>query len=137
MRTTLRSPGVIHGCYRQSRAGSAVATAGMLAHWGAGTWHRAVDRFIALSAFAKQKLVEGGLPESKILVKQNFVDPDPGPQSGQGGNYLFVGRLTEEKGVRTLIECWKSGTDLPLLTFVGRGPLEERSASRRSHYEEY
>jgi glycosyltransferase involved in cell wall biosynthesis len=125
MHTTLRSPGVIHGCYRQSRAGSAVATAGMLAHWGAGTWHRAVDRFIALSSFAKQKLVEGGLPESKILVKQNFVDPDPGPRSGLGGNYLFVGRLTEEKGVRTLIECWRSGKDLPLLTFVGRGPLEE------------
>ena len=124
MGTTLRSPGVFHGCYRESRAGSAVATAGMLAHWAAGTWHRAVDRFIALSTFAKQKLIEGGLPESKILVKQNFVDPDPGVRSGRGGNYLFVGRLTEEKGVRTLIECWKSGTDLPLLTFVGRGPLE-------------
>jgi len=125
MSTTLRSPGVIHGCYRDSRAGSAVATAGMLTHWGAGTWHRAVDRFIALSNFSKQKLVEGGLPESKILVKQNFVDPDPGMRTGRGGNYLFVGRLTEEKGVRTLIDCWKNGTDLPMLTFVGRGPLEE------------
>ena len=125
MGTTLRSPGVIHGCYRNSRAGSAVATAGMLAHWGAGTWHRAVDRFIALSTFAKQKLIEGGLPESKILVKQNFVDPDPGARSGGTGNYLFVGRLTEEKGIRTLIQCWKNGTDLPLLTFVGRGPLED------------
>lgn len=125
MHTTLRSPGVLHGCYRESRAGSAVATAGMLAHWSAGTWHRAVDKFIALSAFAKQKLVEGGLPESKILVKQNFVDPDPGARSGSSGNYLFVGRLTEEKGVRTLIDCWKSGTDLPLLTFVGHGPLED------------
>jgi glycosyltransferase involved in cell wall biosynthesis len=124
MGTTLRSPGVIHGCYRNSRTGSAVATAGMLAHWGAGTWHRAVDRFIALSAFARQKLIEGGLPESKILVKQNFVDPDPGVRAGRGGNFLFVGRLTEEKGVRTLLQCWKSGTDLPMLTFVGGGPLE-------------
>jgi glycosyltransferase involved in cell wall biosynthesis len=125
MGTTLRSPGVIHKCYRDSRAGSAIATAGMLAHWGAGTWHRSVDRFIALSTFARQKLIEGGLPESKILVKPNFVDPDPGIRSGAAGNYLFVGRLTEEKGVRTLIECWTSGTDLPLLTFVGRGPLED------------
>jgi glycosyltransferase involved in cell wall biosynthesis len=124
MNTALRSPGVLHGCYRDSRAGSAVATAGMLAHWSAGTWHRAVDRFIALSAFAKQKLVDGGLPESKILVKQNFVDPDPGVRSGSGGNYLFVGRLTEEKGVRTLIDCWKNSPDLPMLTFVGHGPLE-------------
>jgi glycosyltransferase involved in cell wall biosynthesis len=125
MGSTLRIPGIVHGCYRDSRTGSAVATVGMLAHWRAGTWHRAVDRFIALSAFAKKKLIEGGLPESKILVKQNFVDPDPGARSGSSGNYLFVGRLTEEKGVRTLIQCWKSGTDLPLLTFVGRGPLED------------
>jgi hypothetical protein len=74
-----------------SRAGSAVATAGMLAHWGAGTWHRAVDRFIALSTFAKQKLIEGGLPESKILVKQNFVDPDPSMRTGRGGKAFHSG----------------------------------------------
>jgi glycosyltransferase involved in cell wall biosynthesis len=77
--STLRSPGVIHKCYRDSRAGSAVATAGMLVHWTAGTWHRSVDRFIALSGFAREKLIAGGLPEAKIVVKPNFVDPDPGP----------------------------------------------------------
>ena len=121
----LRAPGVIHKCYRGSRAGSAVATAGMLAHWTAGTWQHAVDRFIALSAFAKNKLVQGGLPEAKIVVKPNFVDPDPGPKAGGLGYYLFVGRLTEEKGIRTLIECWRRGPDLPILRILGGGPLED------------
>ena len=120
-----RAAGVIHKCYRDSRVGSAVATAGMLAHWSAGTWHRAVNRFIALSAFAKDKLVEGGLPAAKIVVKPNFVDPDPGAGRGDGGYFLFVGRLTEEKGIRILLECWKNGPDLPPLKIVGGGPLEE------------
>src|SRR6185437_15474216 len=65
--TTLRLPGIVHGCYRGSRAGSAAATAAMLSHWGIGTWHNAVDRFIALSNFAKGKLIEGGLPPDKIM----------------------------------------------------------------------
>ena len=125
--STLRLPGVMHKCYRDSRSGSAVATAGMLAHWSRGTWHEAVDRYIALSVFAREKLIEGGLPERKILVKPNFVYPDPGAKGGHGGYYLFVGRLTEEKGIRTLLECWKRGPDLPLLRVAGGGPLEEEA----------
>jgi len=122
--TTFRTPGVFHKCYRQSRLGSAVATAGMLAHWAAGTWHRCVDRFIALSEFSKEKLIQGGLPAQKIVVKPNFIDPAPEVGSGDGGYLLYAGRLTEEKGLRTLLECWRSGPDLPRLVIAGTGPLE-------------
>jgi glycosyltransferase involved in cell wall biosynthesis len=123
--TTLRTPGIAHGCYHQSRIGSAVATAGMLANWSFGTWQHSVDRFIALSEFARRKLVEGGLPADKIVVKPNFVDPDPGPRSGSGGYFLYAGRLTEEKGLRVLLHCWKSGPELPPLKIVGAGPLQD------------
>lgn len=122
--TTFRSPGLVHKCYRGSLVGSAVATAGMLAEWAAGTWHHSVDRFIALSEFAKAKLIEGGLPAEKIVVKPNFLDPDPGLGSGDGGYYLFAGRLTEEKGLRTLLHCWMNGPNLPPLRVVGTGPLQ-------------
>ena len=123
--TTLRTPGIIHSCYRNSCAGSAVATAGMLAHWSLGTWHGAVDRFIAVSEFARRKLIDGGLPEDKIVVKPNFIDPDPGPGMGRGGYFLYAGRLTEEKGPRVLIECWKGAPDLPVLKIAGAGPLQD------------
>jgi len=122
--TALRMPGVMHGCYRGSTTGTAVATAGMLTHWATGTWHRSVDRFIALSEFARTKLIEGGLPADKITVKQNFVDPAPEPGAGGGGYLLYAGRLTEEKGLRVLLECWKSGPNLPVLRIAGTGPLE-------------
>jgi glycosyltransferase involved in cell wall biosynthesis len=123
--TSFRTPGVVHKCYRGSLLGSAVATAGMVTQWAAGTWHHSVDRFIALSQFARNKLIEGGLPEDKIVVKPNFVDPDPGPGTGDGGYYLYAGRLTEEKGLRTLLDCWKNGPDLPLLRVAGTGPLQD------------
>lgn len=130
--TTLRTPGMLHKCYRGSYLGSAVATAGMLAEWSAGTWHHSVDRFIALSEFSRKKLVQGGLPADKIVVKPNFVDPDPGVGSGDGGYFLYAGRLTEEKGLRTLLQCWKNGADLAPLKIVGAGPLQGEVAEAAS-----
>lgn len=122
--TTFRTPGILHSCYRDSVLGSAVATAGMLTHWSIGTWSRSIDRFVALTNFARQKLIEGGLPADKVVVKPNFIDPDPGPGAGRGGYFLFAGRLTEEKGLRVLLECWRHGQDLPKLMIAGTGPLE-------------
>lgn len=128
--TRLRSPGVMHGCYRGSRLGTGVATAGMLAHWRIGTWHKAVNRFIALSQFARNKLIQGGLPAEKVVIKPNLLDLDPGFRPGKvlgEPRYLaFVGRLTEDKGVGRLLDCWSRNPDLPLLRIIGTGPLEER-----------
>ncbi|MGC1424024.1 MAG: glycosyltransferase [Terracidiphilus sp.] len=122
--TTFRVSGVAHACYRDSCPGSAVATAGMLVHSSLGTWRRSIDRFIALTEFAKNKLIEGGLPDDRIVVKPNFIDPDPGAGTGRGGHFLYAGRLTEEKGLRVLLNCWKDSPDLPILKIAGTGPLQ-------------
>jgi glycosyltransferase involved in cell wall biosynthesis len=83
-----------------------------------------VDTYIALSEFARRKFIEGGLPRDRIVVKPNFVSPDPGIGQGQGGYALFVGRLSEEKGLRTLAAAWHMSPGLPLRV-VGDGPLNE------------
>jgi glycosyltransferase involved in cell wall biosynthesis len=73
-------------------------------------------------------MIEGGLPADKIMVKPNFVDPDPGIGDGDGDFALFVGRLTEEKGILTLLKSWKSlyqTVGVPLKV-VGDGPCRER-----------
>ena len=44
-----------------------------------------MDRYIALTEFARQRFIEGGLPAEKVVVKPNFVHPDPGPGEGRGG----------------------------------------------------
>jgi glycosyltransferase involved in cell wall biosynthesis len=125
--------GVKHACYRGSIVQSAAVTAMLSTHRAAGTWSRCVDRYIALSDFAKQKFVQGGLPEEKIAVKPNFVDPDPGAGEGRGDHALFVGRLSPEKGIATLLRAWRRSENLVPLRIVGDGPLAEevRSAAAR------
>lgn len=123
--TALRLPGIVHGCYRGSRFGSVATTAAMVTHWRLGTWHDTVDRFIALSEFARTKLIEGGLPAEKISVKPNSLASDPGVRRGNGGYFAYVGRLTDEKGIPTLLDCWRRGNDLPKLKIVGTGELED------------
>jgi len=124
--------GVLHGCYRDSRPASAVVAAMLTLHRALGTWNM-VDRFIALTEFARQKFIEGGFPPEKISVKPNFVHPDPGPGEGHGGYALFVGRLSPEKGLGTLLMAWERlGGKVPL-KIVGDGPLapEVQEAQKR------
>jgi glycosyltransferase involved in cell wall biosynthesis len=126
--------GIRHACYRGSHTASAVVAAMLTYHKLRGTYRDVVHVHITLSAFAKRKFVEIGLDPDRIVVKPNFVDPDPGPGEGTGGYALFVGRLSQEKGVSTLLAAWEQiGTSLPLLV-VGDGPLgdEVRRASERS-----
>lgn len=116
-------PGVRHRCYRGSAAaGSAVA--GMLAvHRLLGNWDRLVDVYIVLTEFARDQFIRGGLSADQLMVKPNFVDPDPGPGQHQGGFALFAGRLSAEKGITTLLAAWQAvGDHLPLV-IAGDGPL--------------
>jgi glycosyltransferase involved in cell wall biosynthesis len=118
-------PGVVHGCYRNSRAASSVVTAMIGLHKIAGTWRNRVNVYITLTDFARGKYIPGGLPEEKIVVKPNFVDPSPEPGSGGGGYALFVGRLSAEKGIATMIEAWKAAEGALPLKIAGDGPLRE------------
>lgn len=81
-----------------------------------------MDLYIALTEFARRKFVEGGFPAERVVVKPNFVHPDPGPGDRGGGFALFVGRLAPEKGVRTLLAAWRHLPGIPLKV-VGDGPL--------------
>ena len=125
-------PGVVHACYRGSRVTTAVTAATMAVHRAAGTWDHAVDAYVCLTDFARGKFVAGGLPPGKLHVKPNFVHPDPGVRSGGERSAVFVGRLSEEKGVLPLLAAWEH-LDVPL-TIIGAGPLADRvaEAARRN-----
>jgi glycosyltransferase involved in cell wall biosynthesis len=112
------TPAIEHACYRGSRAQSTVMAATLAAH--RGTWHR-VERFIALTDAIAQHLIGYGIDEHRIVVKPNST-PDPGPPAPLGDGFLFIGRLTEEKGVRLLLEAW-GRRPAGRLRVVGDGPL--------------
>jgi glycosyltransferase involved in cell wall biosynthesis len=115
---------VLHGCYRDSRAATLATVAMTSAHRMAGTWSRKVHAYIALTPFTRDVFVRGGLPAERIFVKPNFIDPDPGfaPDESRRG-FLFVGRLEEGKGIRLLLDAWRSFAGVRPLTIIGDGPL--------------
>jgi glycosyltransferase involved in cell wall biosynthesis len=119
-------PGVVHRCYRGSRTASGVIATMLTVHRALRTWTEMVDVYVALTDFARNKFIEGGLPAEKIVVKPNFVAPDPGRGQGGGGYALFVGRLAPEKGTGTMLAAWdRLGKRIPL-KIVGDGPLRDR-----------
>lgn len=116
-------PGVIHRCYHNSRMGSAIVGAMQFTHRAIKTWDKAVDLYITVTEFARQKYIQGNLPASKLVIKPNFLYPDPGIGDG-GGNYaLFVGRLSPEKGLDVLLKSWQTLPNNISLKIVGEGPL--------------
>jgi glycosyltransferase involved in cell wall biosynthesis len=116
-------PGVRYACYQGSRAATGTVAAMVAIHRVLGTWTDTVDLYIALSDFAKDKFIAGGLPSARIVVKPNFVHPDPGADRDVSDYALFVGRLSREKGLGTLFAAWKQlGNKIPLLV-AGDGPL--------------
>jgi glycosyltransferase involved in cell wall biosynthesis len=126
-------PGVAHACYRESRPASATVAGMLSAHRTLGTWKGAVNLYVALTEFARRKFVEGGLPSEKIVVKPNFVHPDPGMGRGRGDYVLFVGRLSKEKGLETLLRAGEQlGKELRF-KLVGDGPLAPRVAEAARH----
>jgi glycosyltransferase involved in cell wall biosynthesis len=125
-------PGVVHACYRGSRLTTAAAAAMLATHNYKETWSKTVSAYIALTDFARNKFIQGGFPEEKIFIKPNYLQSDPRPGEGRGNYAFFVGRLTPEKGIETMLAAWKEiGHELPL-QMAGDGPLapEVQKASR-------
>ncbi|MBV9406362.1 MAG: glycosyltransferase family 4 protein [Acidobacteriaceae bacterium] len=120
---TIPWAGILHKCYRDNRAASTGVAAMLTVHRALGTWQNAIDVYVALTEFSRKKFVEGGLPARKIRIKPNFVYPDPGPGAGRGGYAVFVGRLSAEKGLQTLLDAWENLAGTLPLKLVGDGPM--------------
>lgn len=129
-------PAVVHKCYRGSRVQSALMATTLAVH--RPTW-RSVDRYIALTEGIAEHLRDYGIPADRIVVKPNGI-PDPGAPAPLGDGFLFLGRLSPEKGVGLLLDAWQRHTDgsLGTLRLAGDGelrPLVEAAAAARTDVE--
>lgn len=88
-----------------------------------GTWQQ-VDRYLVLTDFAKKLFVDSsfGVPAEKFTVKPNFAAAPPLSRKERENHFLYIGRLTAEKGLETLLQAF---ADSPLaLRIAGDGPLK-------------
>lgn len=123
-------PALRHGCYRGSRPQTAVV-AGMLAlHRTLGTYRTRVSRYIALNEFCRSKFVQAGLPASRIEVKPNFADIERVDDAAARDGFLFVGRLSPEKGMHTLDAAWALQGAGRRLRVAGVGAQDAALATR-------
>lgn len=133
---TVAWPAVRHACYRDSRAASAVLTVMGATHRMLRTYDRKVDAYIAASQFTREKMLANGLPEDRLYVKPNFIVNDPGVGTGEGGYALYLGRLSPEKGLDTLVAAWDRMEHVVPLKIVGSGPMQAEAdalAKRHAH----
>jgi glycosyltransferase involved in cell wall biosynthesis len=129
---------IAHSCYRDSKLASATVVTMLAANRALGTYRNAVDCYIALTEFARERFIRAGLPADRLTVRPNFLSEPPAPGAGDGNYALYVGRLSAEKGVRTLVAAWDRITELPLKILgdgILRAELEAHVRSRGSRVE--
>ncbi len=123
---------VRHGCYRESKTETAMAALMLAIHRRWHTWDN-ITSFITLTPFSKRKFATAGFPSDKLFVKPNFVFPDPGEKTNPGESAVYVGRLSPEKGVGTLLRACRRLPTHVSMQIIGDGPLRaslERQASQ-------
>lgn len=116
-------PGVVNRCY-QGFGGSLVAAATIQA-WRVSGLIDTIDAYVLFNDWARDMMVRGGLPADRVHVIPHATE-DPGPRPAppsQAEDYLWVGRLVEEKGIVDLVEAWDVIGQGRRLVVVGDGPL--------------
>ena len=120
-----------HRCMK----GSALAS--WIGRREATTWNRqrleaCTDAFVCPSRFMAEKMAQGGFDSSKLQVVCNFMDTGKClmPDRRKEDYYCFMGRLSHEKGARTLIKA-ANRLSIPL-KIIGGGPLAEELKAEAS-----
>ena len=133
---TQKVPVLKHRCMKGSLAASAIAWM-EAKKWNRKALESFTDAFICPSEFMASKMLSGGFNPAKLKVLCNFVDPEKLHllQSTEAERrepfYCYVGRLSEEKGVRTLL---KAAAQLPHeLRIAGGGPLADELKAIYAH----
>ena len=120
---TIPYPAVAKKCYRDNYAATSVTVAMLSTHNLLDTWSKKVDGFICISEFVKKQLIKGNFDSAKLHVKYNFVDTGIAPNFEPEDYYIYVGRLSTEKGIDVLLDSFKE-TGKKLFV-IGDGPMKE------------
>lgn len=112
------------GVYKNSRLLTFWMAFSMQVHHWLGTW-RLPNRFIVLSKHARQIFLDSKLrlQRGQVVVKPNFCSVPALVPEERGKEFLFVGRLSAEKGIPLLLDIFSSSTHKIII--AGNGPLKD------------
>jgi len=117
-------------CFRNSYAASALVTAEAYVNYWKKSYLNNVDVFVSPSKFLGDKISQYGYQNKPVLVQPYTLDLNAYEPCYDASDYfVFMGRLTHEKGVNFLLDAAKRihGADLYIL---GTGPLEQEMRAR-------
>ena len=118
--------GTLSKFHKNSYAASFAQVAAFKLHYNRGSYRNRVDLFLTPSDYMRRKLIGGGFPEEKIRAIHYGVDPEKiRARFDHDGYVLSYGRLSEEKGVETVIRAAKQLPDIRF-KIVGTGPEEAK-----------
>ena len=119
---TIPYPAIMKKCYRES-LGATTVTVGMLGiHNIMKTWDTKVDGYICISQFVKDQLIKGGFNSDKLHLKYNFVVTELPPVFEPEDYFVYLGRISTEKGIDILLEAFQNNKEKLLI--IGDGPLK-------------
>ncbi|OGL95850.1 hypothetical protein A2348_00365 [Candidatus Uhrbacteria bacterium RIFOXYB12_FULL_58_10] len=118
--------GTLSRFHKHSFAASFAQIAAFAFHYNRGSYRNRVNLFLTPSDYMRRKLVGAGFPEDRVRTVPYGMDPETSiARFDHDGYVLYYGRLSEEKGVETVIQVAKQLPDIPF-KIVGTGPDEAR-----------
>lgn len=93
-----------------------------------------IDSYIVTSEFSRDKFIELGLEGEKLHLKTNFLTSEQKGISQDNNYMLFLGRLVDYKGIKTLMSAFKINPAFNL-KIIGDGPLAEEVRGVVSSYD--
>jgi glycosyltransferase involved in cell wall biosynthesis len=127
-----RRPAIRHRCYRNSTLQSIAAAAAFYKFEESGDWD-AVDKFIVLTRFQEEWVLQRGIPKAKLVFKPNWIEPFPLQPIEARDAWIWVGRLEPSKGIDLALDAFQQVQTATTLTIVGTGSLEESLRKKYSH----
>jgi glycosyltransferase involved in cell wall biosynthesis len=122
---------VKYRCVKNSTVASLLACAEAL-YWNARKLQQFTDRFVCPSQFLKYRMIDAGFQYDQIEVLPNFMHQITPNLCGKENFYCYVGRISEEKGVKSLLDA---ATQLPFtLKIIGGGPLFDEYVNKYQHH---
>lgn len=119
--------GIARKCFKSSTFFSRALAWSNYFHKSIESFSKKIDRFIVINPLQEQMLLDIGIESYKIKYKPNFLSgfkqATPALFETRQAFYLYVGRLSEEKGIKDLVAAFKENGKA--LQIVGDGPLAD------------